>query len=343
MRRAIQNSQESIAKLARRYNLNPATVAKWKRRDFVHDAKMGPKQPRSTSLSLAQEAMVVAFRKHTLLSLDDCLYALQATIPHLTRSSLHRCLQRHGISRLPEVQGDTPVKKKFKKYPIGYVHIDITEVQTEQGKLQLFVAMDRTCKLAYAELHTDKKKMTAVQFLRNVIAALPYKIHTLLTDNGAQFTHRKPDKPVRRHPFDRVCQEHDIEHRLTKINHPWTNGQVERMNRTIKEATVKRYHYRAHEPLKDHLQTFLKAYNFAKRLKALQGLTPYEKVIEGWHKEPEGFTVNPVHHTGGLYSVLVPGSSDTTDAQQFMVSRQRESRSATGPSPRFEAHVRPPS
>ena len=78
---------------------------------------MGPKQPRSTSLPLAEEAIVVAFRKHTLLPLDDCLYALQATIPHLTRSSLHRCLQRHGISRLPEVEGDKPVKKKVKKYP----------------------------------------------------------------------------------------------------------------------------------------------------------------------------------------------------------------------------------
>ena len=99
------------------------------------------------------------------------------------------------------------------------------------------MAIDRTCKLAYAELHTDKKKMTAVQFLRHVIKALPYKIHTLLTDNGAQFTHRKQDKPASMHLFDCVCHEHDIEHRLTKINHPWTNGQVERMNRTIKEAT----------------------------------------------------------------------------------------------------------
>ncbi len=151
----------------------------------------------------------------------------------------------------------------------------------QQAGLQLFVAIDRTCKLAYAELHTDKKKMTAVQFLRNVIAALPYKIHTLLTDNGAQFTHHKQHKPASMHLFDRVCQEHDIEHRLTKINHPWTNGQVERMNRTIKEATVKRYHYRAHEQLKAHLQAFLKAYNFAKRLKTLKGLTPYEKIIEG--------------------------------------------------------------
>ena len=104
------------------------------------------------------------------------------------------------------------------------------------------------------------------------------------------------------HLFDRVCQEHDIEHRLIKINHPWTNGQVERMNRIIKEATVKRYHYSAHEQLKAHLQTFLKAYNFAKHLKILKGLTPYEKVIEGWHKEPERFIINPLQHTAGLYN-----------------------------------------
>jgi hypothetical protein len=70
---------------------------------------------------------------------DDCLYALQATIPHLTRSSLHRCLQRHGISRLPQVEGDMPDKRKFKAYPIGYFHIDIAEVRTEEGKLYLFV------------------------------------------------------------------------------------------------------------------------------------------------------------------------------------------------------------
>ena len=80
---------------------------------------------------------MVAFRRHTLLPLDDCLYALQPTIPHLTRSSLHRCLQRHGSSRLPDVDGDKPDKRKFKAYPLGYFHIDIAEVHTAQGKLYL--------------------------------------------------------------------------------------------------------------------------------------------------------------------------------------------------------------
>ncbi len=299
-RRAIQNSQESIASLARRYDVTPATVAKWKKRQYVHDTKMGPKKPRSTVLTPEEEAIIVAFRKHTLLPLDDCLYALQETIPHLTRSSLHRCLQRHDISRLPDIDGGKPKKKKFKHYPIGYAHIDIAEVRTEEGKLQLFVAIDRTCKFAYAELHERKTKTIAAQFLRNFVESVPYKIHTILTDNGIQFTNRKQDRHAWMHIFDRVCHEHGIEHRLSKINHPWTNGQVERMNRTIKDATVKRYYYTSHEQLKEHLYTFINAYNFAKRLKTLKGLTPYEDIIKWWQKEPERFNINPLHHTMGL-------------------------------------------
>ena len=105
VRRAIQHSQESLRSLASRYGINQKTVAKWKKRTSVGDLPTGPSEPRSTVLSNDDEAIIVAFRRHTLLPLDDCLYSLQATIPHLTRSSLHRCLQRHGISRLTGYQG----------------------------------------------------------------------------------------------------------------------------------------------------------------------------------------------------------------------------------------------
>ena len=100
--------------------------------------------------------MIVAFRKHTLLPLDDCLYALQVTIPHLSRFSLHRLLVRHDISRLPDVEGDKPKRKKFKTYPIGYLHIDIAEVRTGDGKLYIFVAIERTSKFTYVELQPFK-------------------------------------------------------------------------------------------------------------------------------------------------------------------------------------------
>jgi IS30 family transposase len=225
VRRAIQLRQESVRALARRFGVSPTTVQKWRKRETTADARMGPKDARSTVLTPEEEAAVVAFRRHTLLPLDDCLYALQPTIPRLTRSSLHRCLERHGISRLPEIEGSKPSKKRFAAYPIGYFHIDIAEVSTEQGKLRLFVAIDRTSKFAFARLVESAGKMEAAQFLRDLIEAVPYRIHTVLTDNGIQFTTRARDAYDGDHIFDRVCDEHGIEHRLTKINHPWTNGQ----------------------------------------------------------------------------------------------------------------------
>ena len=302
VRRAIQLRQESVRALARRYGVSPTTVQKWRGRVTTADARMGPKEPRSTVLTPEDEAIIVAFRRHTLLPLDDCLYGLQPTIPHLTRSSLHRCLERHGISRLPEIEGDKPKKKRFASYPIGYVHIDIAQVSTEEGKLALFVAIDRTSKFAFAQLVPRAGKMEAAQFLRELIAALPYRIHTVLTDNGIQFTTRKQDIWDFRHIFDRVCDEHDIEHRLTKVNHPWTNGQVERMNRTIKDATVKRYHYDSHEQLRAHLALFVDAYNHARRLKTLRGLTPHEFILQAWTKEPDRFKLDPSHLIPGPYT-----------------------------------------
>ncbi|OFV99716.1 MAG: transposase [Acidobacteria bacterium RIFCSPLOWO2_12_FULL_54_10] len=316
LRRAIQDSQESIAALAARYGLNPKTVHKWKRRKFTHDAAMGPKAARSTVLTSEEEAIVVAFRKMTLLPLDDCLYALQSSIPALTRSALHRCFQRHGISRLPDRAGDKPAMKKFQAYPIGYFHIDIAEVHTEEGRLYLFVAIDRTSKFAFAELHDKATRRMAANFLHHLVEAVPYKIHAILTGNGLQFTElahfRKSvrEKPEIENPhgfylvqaFDYACEKHGIEHRLTKVRHPWTNGQVERRNRTIQDATVKKYYYQSRDELKQRLHAFLLAYNFAKRLNVIKGLTAYEYICKVWTNEPVRFRINPLHLTVGLNS-----------------------------------------
>jgi transposase InsO family protein len=305
VRRAIQHSQESLRALAKRYGINQKTVAKWKKRTSVADLPTGPDSPASSVLSIEEEAVIVAFRRHTLLPLDDCLYSLQPTIPHLTRSSLHRCLQRHGISRLPEVEGNKVDRKKFKAYPIGYFHIDIAEVQTTEGKLHLYVAIDRTSKFAFVQLVRKTGRTSASAFLVALVAAVPYKIHTVLTDNGIQFTFppRYAGGPTARymtHMFDMRCREYGIEHRLTKIKHPWTDGQVDRMNRTIKEATVKRFHYDSHLQLQEHLNLFISAYKFGRRLKTLKGLTPYEFICKQWTKKPERFRFNPLHQIPGL-------------------------------------------
>lgn len=312
VRAAIQRSKASLQALSERYGINPKTVAKWRRRTSVEDRPMGPKVPRSTVLSTEEETLIVAFRRHTLLPLDDCLYALQATIPHLTRSALHRLFQRHGISRLPTVE-DAPARRQFRAYPLGYVHIDLAEVSTKEGKLYLFVAIDRVSKFAFAELHEQATRRIAADFLRRLVERVPYRIHTVLTDNGFQFTPPEggwtveeiqrllaDGRSFRAHAFDLACAQLGIEHRLTKFNHPWTNGQVERMNRTIKDATVRRFYYDTHSRLRTHLATLLDAYNFAKRLKSLRGLTPFERICQLWTEQPERFRLNPLHHMPGL-------------------------------------------
>ena len=158
------------------------------------------------------------------------------------------------------------------------------------------------------------------QFLRDVISAVPFRIHTVLTDNGVQFTNRTHDHSAFQHIFGRVCSENAIEHRKTKVNHPWslenqktvrrtvfpTNGQVERMNRTIKEVTVRRHHYADNDQLRQHLTDFIAAYNYARRLKTLRGLTPYEHIVKCWTKEPDRFRINPAHHMPGPNTCRVP-------------------------------------
>src|ERR671917_2878467 len=101
VRAELQAAQAPTRSLAARYELNPKTVAKWRRRATVTDAPMGPRRPRSSVLTEAEEAIVVEVRRRTLLPLDDVLGRLREAIPSLSRSAPHRCLERHGISRLP--------------------------------------------------------------------------------------------------------------------------------------------------------------------------------------------------------------------------------------------------
>ena len=178
----------------------------------------------------------------------------------------------------------------------------------------MFVAIDRASKFAFVELHDRATRRNASEFLRRLLKAVAYKVHTVLTDNGVQFTTpgnvASAVKDIRQaldrgelvwaHGFELVCAKADIDHRLTKPNHPWTNGQVERMNRTLKEATVRRYYYENHDQLRAHLAAFVDAYNFANRLKTLKGLTPFEHICKCWTEEPNRFTVDPTHLFPGL-------------------------------------------
>ena len=165
-------------------------------------------------------------------------------------------------------------------------------------------------------MHEKVARRTAGDFLRRLIAAVPYKVHTVLTDNGTHFTtpgntsSAAPDikaaleagELVWAHAFEYACAQNDVDHRLTKPKHPWTNGQVERMNRTIKDATVKRYFYETHHQLRAHLQNFVDAYNFARRLKT-PGASKFTRIhLQSfpWTSEPHRFKISPLQQMPGL-------------------------------------------
>jgi transposase InsO family protein len=307
VRAELQASQEATRALAARYGLNPKTVAKWRRRATTADQRMGPSRPRSSVLTEAEEAIVVEFRRRTLLPLDDVLGCLREAIPALSRSALHRCLQRHGISRLPQDPERASKRKRFAETAIGYVHIDACELRLSEGKLFMFLAIDRVSKFVHVAFFDANAKLNGAAFLREVVAAFPYKLHTVLTDNGMAFAdlprnrgrHPEIEAIFGGHIFDRVCREHGITHKLTRPYHPWTDGRAERMNRTIEEATIKAFHYPDLDALRAHVLAFVTAYNFAKHLKALRWRTPFQAVCDAWKADPAPFKIDPRH--------LIPG------------------------------------
>ncbi|KMK67255.1 integrase family protein [Puniceibacterium sp. IMCC21224] len=153
-------------------------------------------------------------------------------------------------------------------------------MQTAEGKLYLFVGIDRTSKFAVTQLVNKADRRTAWEFLQHILEAVPYQLHTILTDNGIQFAKQPRNRNIiysRPMRFDMICEANGNEHRPAKPNHPRTNGpplgdclqsprgqRVERMNRTIKDANVKRFHCDIHAKLRTHLANFMTAYNYAR-------------------------------------------------------------------------------
>ena len=151
------------------------TVLKWRKRTTTADAPMGPAKPHSTTLTEAGKAIVVEFRRRTLLPLDDVLGCLRDSIPKLTRSALHRCLVRHDLSRRPKDPTDSSKRKTFKNTEIGYVHIDSCEPRSAEGKLHMVRAIDRVSKFSYVGFRDSPGKLEGAAFLRGVVKAFPTK------------------------------------------------------------------------------------------------------------------------------------------------------------------------
>lgn len=199
IRKAIQESPDSIAELALRYHLHETTVRRWKKRTTQYDRSHRP-HILPTKLTAAEELLVIQLRTELRLGGEDILDVLKRGVnPTLSRSCIFRCLKRHGLNQLPPLALPEP-SQPFEEYECGFIHLDIKHLSRLDGKpAYVFVAIDRATRFVYAEIHHDRSGQTSADFLERFAQAFGHPIHTLLTDNGGEFTDRfavkKPNKP----------------------------------------------------------------------------------------------------------------------------------------------------
>jgi hypothetical protein len=224
LRREIQQSAESNRALASWLGLNEKTVAKWKRRGTTSDARKGPKQRVSTVLDVVEEALIVVFRKRTRLPVDDCLVCLKPMIPALSRSALHRCLKRYGVSRIPKGWAKKLPAMKGRIDP-GHFTIEIHAVPDETGESYLYTAISSLSRFVFASLLEEVNAHNAVRFLAELIKHAPFKVSRIETNSHAAFGNpngslQDPEHPSMFHPFSKACRDNDIIRLVAKSRNP---------------------------------------------------------------------------------------------------------------------------
>ena len=310
VRAMIQKSPRSVAELARELGISETTVRRWKSRTRVEDGSHR-RHNLGQSTTTDEEALILELRRDIGLSLDDIVEVMKRCVnPRLSRSAIHRCLQRLGVAKRPQESGDaTPSHGSFPDdVPCGFIHIDLKHLTRLQGQIAyVFVAIDRATRFVHIEIIENRDAITIAACLERFLAAFPHPVHTILTDNGSEFTDRfavdKKDKPAGKpsgdHPFDRLCQKNRIEHRLIKPYHPQTNGMVERFNRRLAEALRQhpaagsnggKNRFLCHSDRNAFLHRVVSDYNRT-RLRCLKYISPSEAL----HNQPGHNTQAGVH------------------------------------------------
>jgi transposase InsO family protein len=310
-RAEIHESKASLTQVSQTYNISLGTARKWRLRSD-HLDRSHRAHELHTTLSPAQELIVMEIRRLCLLPLDDLVCVTREFInAKASRSGISRLLRREGLSKLtdllPQQEGEDAPKKTFKDYEPGFLHIDIKylpKMPDESSRRYLFVAIDRATRWVFLRTYRDQTERSSVDFLRRVHKVAPFRITKLLTDNGSQFTDRftsKNKQPTGNHVFDKQCKSLNIEHRLSPPAHPQTNGMVERFNGRISEV-VEQTRFGSGAELEATLDNYMFTYNHHIPQRALGHLSPID-ALKSWQvKKPELFLKRVYKQSSLIYS-----------------------------------------
>lgn len=337
IRAEIQVSKEPMRVLAQRFGVSVCTIARWKKRASVHDASHTPHRLQTT-LTPAQESIVLVLRKSLGLSLDDLLAVVREFIhPTVSRAALHRMLKRHGVSAREALSVDRPRTKPFKAYEPGFVHIDVKylpQMADETTRRYLFVAIDRATRWVFVRVYASKSATNARRFLKELHKAAAFRIRTILTDNGKEFTDRFITRgertPTGRHQFDQLCEELGIEHRLTRPKHPQTNGMVERFNGRIADI-LRTHHFHCGEELEATILRYVWLYNHQLPQKALGHVSPIQAMKQWQRSHPELFNRRVTNQ---------PGHDSMRNTHDCALAQAMASSTSSGVMPSFSSFER---
>ena len=276
VRAEIARSTEPTGELAKRYGVSTETVREWRKRGPA-ECRDRSSRPRKLPWKASEEerAVVCALRRATGFPLDDLAFVVRHFLPHLGRDHVYRILRAEGLNRRPVRATPEKAAGKFKEHELGFVHVDVKhlpELRTSDGELRerfLFVAIDRRSRSVHLAIRDDETEASAAAFLREVLAAFPFRVTRLLTDRGSCFT---------ADGFEKLCRELGVEHRKTRPYTPRTNGMVERFNGRV-QREVLGITVAGHRDLERLLAGFNRAYN-ARRQRVLDGRSPEEVVRE---------------------------------------------------------------
>ena len=244
IRRYIHHSTNSVKELCEQLNLSESTVRKWRKRESFTD-RSHTRHNLGQSMNAVEEELIVELRERVGLSIDDITEVMNrcCTRRKLSSSAIGRCLvRRRAVKGRLQLPTALPEKaQNFEPQPFGYVHVDLKHLSKLQSQVAyVVVCIERNTRFVWIDIILDRKAQTVADSLKHFVTQCDFTIHTILTDNGCEFTDRfakgYKQKPTGQHPFDQVCRENNIEHKLIRPYRPQTNGMVERFNRRLNWA-----------------------------------------------------------------------------------------------------------